>query len=327
MKSMLIGIIFACLRLFAAIIAAPAAEQQQQALPACADQQLVITGDSKIEVYVDGVRASLANADNWRVADTVKVAASAKVIAVKAEDNSFVTGILASGANFVTDRSWKCTATFSPGWETASFDDSSWDEATHLGKHGKRPWEKITGIDIDAFWIWTNKSFSDNVVFCRKTLPPCDPCPGAGTGPVCVTSCEGRKDGDYQSCRGCNVYATCANGILYDERQCTPSAPGAPPLVWDDTLKRCEYNSETCKTCGSNINKSSVVGTGPACITSCAGRLDGDYQSCKGCKVYASCSSGSLSDERPCAPSNPPLVWDDKEKRCERESTTCTECS
>ncbi len=64
-----------------------------------------------------------------------------------------------------------------------------------------------------------------------------------GTGEACITSCEGLPNGDYQSCNGCTIYATCSNEILYDGRPC---APATPPLVWDDNLKRCDYDSETC---------------------------------------------------------------------------------
>ena len=56
----------------------------------------------------------------------------------------------------------------------------------------------------------------------------------------CITSCTGLSDGDYQSCLGCTVYASCSNERLYDNRPC-PSG-----LVWDDHLKRCEWVSTTC---------------------------------------------------------------------------------
>ena len=62
-----------------------------------------------------------------------------------------------------------------------------------------------------------------------------------GTGASCITSCNGRSNGDYQSCIGCDVYATCSNGYLYDERPCAPGG-----LVWDDNVKRCEWESATC---------------------------------------------------------------------------------
>ncbi len=56
----------------------------------------------------------------------------------------------------------------------------------------------------------------------------------------CISSCTGLSDGDYQSCLGCHVYASCSNERLYDNRPCPAG------LVWDDHLKRCEWVSTTC---------------------------------------------------------------------------------
>ena len=58
----------------------------------------------------------------------------------------------------------------------------------------------------------------------------------------CVSSCEGKPDGDYQSCNGCSVYASCVGGHLIDNRPCPPG------LVWDDRFykKECRYRSWTC---------------------------------------------------------------------------------
>ena len=61
----------------------------------------------------------------------------------------------------------------------------------------------------------------------------------------CVISCTGLPNGDYQSCQGCNVYATCSNSILYDNRPCPAD------LVWDDDRKRCELTSTTCQVNGT----------------------------------------------------------------------------
>ena len=63
--------------------------------------------------------------------------------------------------------------------------------------------------------------------------------------------------------------------------------------------------------------------TGYRCIRSCQGLPDGDYQSCHSCHVYASCTNGSMIDDRQCAPAQPPLNWDDRAKRCLYKSSTC----
>ena len=45
--------------------------------------------------------------------------------------------------------------------------------------------------------------------------------------------------GDYQSCRGCGYYATCApSGVT--------TRPCLTGLVWDDSLKICSWTSSTC---------------------------------------------------------------------------------
>ena len=56
----------------------------------------------------------------------------------------------------------------------------------------------------------------------------------------CVSDCTEQKDGDYQSCTNCNTYVTCSNGLTYADRPCPAD------LVWNDNLKRCEYESNTC---------------------------------------------------------------------------------
>lgn len=57
----------------------------------------------------------------------------------------------------------------------------------------------------------------------------------------CITSCKGLKDGFYQSCRGCDVYAACVNGVLLDNQPCPKGT------VWDDNLKTCLWQSDTCQ--------------------------------------------------------------------------------
>eukprot|EP00483_Globobulimina_turgida_P006220 UN06230 len=60
----------------------------------------------------------------------------------------------------------------------------------------------------------------------------------------CVSDRSDKEDGDYASCVSEFVYATCSNGNLFDARPCAATGPGAPPLVWDDIRKRCEWYSQ-----------------------------------------------------------------------------------
>ena len=138
-------------------------------------------------------------------------------------------------------------------------------------------------------------------------------------------------DGDYQSCTTCERFVTCSNGHFHD----MPCAPNDPPLVWDGVKKTCEYESTTCPSTSppSTAYPPSSSGTSPSttsaypgepgiCVSDCSDMPNGDYQSCTTCERFVTCSNGHFHD-MPCAPNDPPLVWDDVKKRCEFESTTC----
>ena len=156
---------------------------------------------------------------------------------------------------------------------------------------------------------------------CRRKSRTCGP--GKGD---CVQSCEGLPDGDFQSCLGCHVYATCMEGILHDNRPCPHN------LVWDNTHRRCMRTSPTCNHgnrqgvgagalswLGSRTGHTQIVAS--SCIRSCDGLADGDYQSCHDCRVFATCLDGVMNDDRPCPVHT---LWDDNLKRCMRSSATCS---
>ena len=86
----------------------------------------------------------------------------------------------------------------------------------------------------------------------RTTTTPDSEC--EWTGPHCITaspsSCKNRPDGDYKACEGCTFFHSCVAGYLnYSFRNCPLTNYGGHNgrLVWDDTLKRCEYESTTCR--------------------------------------------------------------------------------
>ncbi|XP_071111176.1 proprotein convertase subtilisin/kexin type 5-like isoform X1 [Haliotis cracherodii] len=153
--------------------------------------------------------------------------------------------------------------------------------------------------------------WDDSLKRCEKISATCPgPSPGPGPGPTpspasdrCVSGCAGVPYGDYQSCIGCRVFASCAYGHLYDNRTCPAH------LVWDDFYKRCEHASSTCPP-----------GEKSPCMTNCTGRPDLTYQSCVGCDVYAKCHDGKLTDNIKCPGGT---LWDDSLKRCEKTSKTC----
>ncbi|XP_046559539.1 uncharacterized protein LOC124268587, partial [Haliotis rubra] len=81
----------------------------------------------------------------------------------------------------------------------------------------------------------TNMHTPTNIVIVLTYLA----CLAAAQNP-CITSCTGLPDGDYQSCKGCKVFATCWHEKLFDDRPCVGNT------VWDDSFKRCELSSATC---------------------------------------------------------------------------------
>ena len=87
-----------------------------------------------------------------------------------------VAGMLASIGDdyFVTDRSWKCSATYYDNWMLPGYNDSSWPDAVIVlpnapsnPHHGRRP-----EISSGASWIWTAnfRTSIDTPVYCRGRL-------------------------------------------------------------------------------------------------------------------------------------------------------------
>ena len=198
--------------------------------------------------------------------------------------------------------------------------------------------------DPPLVWDDVKKTCEYVSTTCPSTSPPSTASPPSsssaspsttsanpGGDGICVSDCSGMANGDYQSCETCEGFVSCSNGDKYE----MPCAPSDPPLVWDDVKKRCEYESTTCPPTSppSTASPTSSSGTSPSttsanpggdgiCVSDCSGMANGDYQSCETCEGFVSCSNGDKY-EMPCAPSDPPLVWDDVKKRCEYESTTC----
>ena len=50
----------------------------------------------------------------------------------------------------------------------------------------------------------------------------------------CVESCQNLKDGNYPSCHSCDVFVTCSNEDIVDDRPC----PGE--TIWNHEKKSCE---------------------------------------------------------------------------------------
>ena len=144
-------------------------------LPKCVDQDLAITADNNLKLFVDGVQVTdLQFPDISNKADTILLPASAQVVAVSGKKAGEHGGLLGSSATFVTDGSWKCTDRFYDGWQRVQFDDSEWKAAYVVGTYGLKPWQEVEEIRADAFWIWASSdglsSSADQDAYCRKHL-------------------------------------------------------------------------------------------------------------------------------------------------------------
>ena len=73
-----------------------------------------------------------------------------------------------SDKSVFTDGSWKCSATFTVGWQNVDFDDSLWPAAATTG-------DLSNGVCDDllpsAKWLWTDEFYNEAItIYCRKTL-------------------------------------------------------------------------------------------------------------------------------------------------------------
>jgi hypothetical protein len=132
-----------------------------------------------MELFIDGVPNPVNDdptAKDWTVTKRVKLPAASRVIAVKATDRGLWAGLLASvtGDTLLSDASWKVSTVAPVGWTSPDFDDSQWEQATELGRHGMDPWKPRNQISTNAKWIWTKTTYySDtnaHIVYFRVTL-------------------------------------------------------------------------------------------------------------------------------------------------------------
>jgi hypothetical protein len=142
-----------------------------------------ITADDAYEVYVNGVLVgSDTNPDG--LIPTVTRPRSARfiggdVVAVKVTNNTGSGGLLAQFKTqnrlaLTTDKLWKCTSVYEPGWQNPAFVDTPWPQATEYGANGVSPWGFISGIDSSAKWIGTANPNAP-VFYCRATVQGCGP--------------------------------------------------------------------------------------------------------------------------------------------------------
>ena len=121
-------------------------------------------------LYADGVQVGKDNG-KWFMSKIYKLPANTKAVAIRGMNTlrgpAGIIGSFSSG--LVTDASWRCTKDYTPGWESAEFDDSTWPHAVEFQRGTVLSGPKIAS---EAKWIWTSK-YSDWNVYCRSVLGQC----------------------------------------------------------------------------------------------------------------------------------------------------------
>ena len=97
-----------------------------------------------------------------------------KVLSVACATEHTPGGILASAAlsGFVTDSSWRCSRTLSPGWQVAEFDDSKWTRAKEFQLNNKsgNVLPLVKHILPNASWITVDDPLIKGTIYCRKYI-------------------------------------------------------------------------------------------------------------------------------------------------------------
>jgi hypothetical protein len=211
--------------------------QTTSACKTCDPLTLNITADDGLmELYIDGVPVNPIPPPQigWGLAKSIPIPAESKVVAVKSNDTAQVvaSNLASVGYNYLlTDSSWKCSATYTPGWMNTvpSATVSSWPNAV-ANEPNSAPFihTVIAGISPLASWIWTRNNgylgtSIDPVVYCRGNFPTnsCNLDSGgncsnlcAAEGKVCC-NCRMLNDGPTKVCSCCPAGFRC----------CGPAAP------------------------------------------------------------------------------------------------------
>ena len=122
-------------------------------------------------MYVDGKQVNSNPKENdLNQAIITPIPSNSRVIAVQ------VTNLFAGPAggfkgalsdnSVVTDGSWKCSPTFTNGWQNIDFDDSLWPAASATGSYSN-----CNFFTSSAKWLWTDRYYDKAItIYCRRTL-------------------------------------------------------------------------------------------------------------------------------------------------------------
>jgi hypothetical protein len=126
---------------------------------------LRISVDDRFEAHLNGKVIGIGTA--WQSAHEFnnlnsRLKSGTNVLAVEAHNmpasGSNPAGLIASMeiqfddgqiVKLTSDKSWLCAKSSITGWESPTFDDSTWVPALAIGKHGDGPWGKVDQSDTD----------------------------------------------------------------------------------------------------------------------------------------------------------------------------------
>jgi len=142
-----------------------------------------IAADDAFEAYLDGQLLGSGN-QWWGPKTFVAKVGLGGTFAIHAANHGWMGGALAAvvyldsngNRQFLgTDSSWRCSASWTQFWETASFDDSSWAAPAEIGPLGSAPWGYAALLGYlytpaSPRWVWNSSNFSDNDIWLRKTI-------------------------------------------------------------------------------------------------------------------------------------------------------------
>jgi hypothetical protein len=140
------------------------------------------SSDDSFNLYYNG--ELLLTGTSWQQGKQAMVELEPNdVISIEGNDSGYKAGLILemTGAyTLKTDTTWKTFAAPVPPaqWNSKTFNDSAWIDATSYGVYGAVPWGKnIAGFNTNsaAQWIWSNKnqtgsSSNDKKVFFRKKV-------------------------------------------------------------------------------------------------------------------------------------------------------------
>jgi hypothetical protein len=135
--------------------------------------QLRITADDKVSARLNGTAIGASprtETDTWKLPRQyddldVNVRPGLNVLAVEAENlpptkvgSANPAGLIArmqirfadkTSWELITDATWSCATNDASGWDTTSFDDSTWSKALVTAKYGDDPWKQVDSLNND----------------------------------------------------------------------------------------------------------------------------------------------------------------------------------